>query len=49
MPLFIYNALNNIDIKIHGDGLQTRSISSAKDIAFLLSNMSFNLDKVNQK
>ena len=48
VPLFIYNALNNIDIKIHGDGLQTRS-SSAKDIAFGLSNMSFNLDKVNQE
>ena len=49
VPLFIYNALNNIDINIHGDGLQTRSISSAKDIAFGLSNMSFNLDKVNQE
>ena len=49
VPLFIYNALNNIDINIHGDGLQTRSISSAKDISFGLSKMSFNLHKVNQE
>ena len=33
VPLFVYNALNNKDIIIHGDGLQTRSISHARDIA----------------
>lgn len=33
IPIFISNALNNFDINIHGDGLQTRSISSAIDIA----------------
>lgn len=47
VPLFIFNALNNIDINIHGDGLQTRSISSAKDISLGLSNMANDLDKVN--
>tara|TARA_B100001057_G_scaffold173802_2_gene174535 strand:- start:7877 stop:8857 length:981 start_codon:yes stop_codon:yes gene_type:complete len=39
VPLFIYNALNNIDINIHGDGNQTRSISSAEDISRGLSSM----------
>ena len=39
VPLFIYNALNNKDLNIHGDGLQTRSISSAKDISTGLSEM----------
>ena len=33
VPLFIKLALDNKDITIHGDGLQTRSISHAKDIA----------------
>ena len=37
VPLFIINALNNIDIDIHGDGLQTRSICHAGDIALGLS------------
>ncbi len=39
VPLFIYNALNNIKLNIHGDGTQTRSISSAIDIADGLSSM----------
>lgn len=33
IPLFIKEAKNDRDIIIHGDGLQTRSISHAKDIA----------------
>jgi UDP-glucose 4-epimerase len=46
VPLFIYNALNNIDINIHGDGLQTRSISSAEDIARGLLTMADHLNNV---
>ena len=38
VPLFIDLALKNQDINIHGDGLQTRSISHAKDIAEGFSN-----------
>ena len=37
VPLFIKQAKENKDINIHGDGLQTRSISSAEDIAYGLS------------
>ena len=33
VPLFVYNALHNKEILIHGDGEQTRSISQAGDIA----------------
>ena len=39
VPLFVFNALKNIDINIHGDGLQTRSISSATDISLGLFKM----------
>lgn len=46
VPLFIYNALNNIDINIHGEGLQTRSISSAEDIAKGLSLMTAKQEQV---
>lgn len=49
VPLFIYNALNNLDIEIHGDGLQTRSISSARDIANGLKLMSNKLKQVNKQ
>lgn len=49
VPLFIYNALNNLDIEIHGDGLQTRSISSARDIANGLKLMSNKLEQVNKQ
>ena len=49
VPLFIYNALNSIDINIHGDGLQTRSISSAIDIAQGLSSMTKNLESVHNE
>ena len=38
VPLFIDLALKNQDINIHGDGLQTRSISHALDIAEGFSN-----------
>ena len=33
IPYFVTLALNNEDINIHGDGLQTRSISHSSDIA----------------
>lgn len=49
VPLFAKQALLNEDIVIHGDGLQTRSISSAKDIAMGISSMSENLDQVNNQ
>lgn len=39
VPLFISLALQNKDITIHGDGLQTRSISHAKDISKGLSDI----------
>ncbi len=39
VPLFVDLALKGKDITIHGDGLQTRSISHAKDIANGLTNM----------
>ena len=38
VPLFVDLALKNQDINIHGDGLQTRSISHALDIAEGFSN-----------
>lgn len=43
VPLFVNLALQGKDITIHGDGMQTRSISHAKDIAqglFKMSNVS---------
>lgn len=33
VPLFIYNAYNDIDISIHGDGLQTRCVTHGSDLA----------------
>ncbi len=49
VPLFIYNALNNIELNIHGDGMQTRSISSAIDIASGLSSMSKKQNSINNE
>ena len=49
VPLFIANAINNIEITIHGDGLQTRSISSARDISRGLKSMIDNLVNVNNQ
>ena len=49
VPLFIANSINNIDITIHGDGLQTRSISSARDISRGLEIMINNLETVNNQ
>jgi len=49
VPLFIYNALNNIELNIHGDGMQTRSISSALDIADGLSSMCEKQNSVNNE
>ena len=49
VPLFIANSINNIDITIHGDGLQTRSISSARDISRGLKIMINNLETVNNQ
>ena len=49
VPLFIYNALNNIELNIHGDGQQTRSISSAIDIASGLSSMSKKQNSINNE
>ncbi len=47
VPLFIFNALNGLDLRIHGDGLQTRSISSARDISFGLNSMAKYKAKIN--
>lgn len=47
VPAFVDKALRGEDIFIHGDGLQTRSISHAMDIAYGLKLMVDNLDKVN--
>lgn len=47
VPMFIDRALRNEDILIHGDGLQTRSISHALDIANGLYSMYLNSDKLN--
>ena len=49
VPLFIYNSLKGLDINIHGDGLQTRSISSARDISNGLSLMLNKLKDVNSE
>ena len=45
--LCVSNALNDIEINIHGDGLQTRSISSAIDIAEGISQTLINKNKLN--
>jgi len=47
IPAFVHKALKGEDITIHGDGLQTRSISDAKDIAYGLKLMVDNLDSIN--
>lgn len=47
LPLFIDKAIKGEDIIIHGDGLQTRSMSHALDIAEGLSNMVSKLDILN--
>jgi UDP-glucose 4-epimerase len=47
IPIFVSNALNDIEINIHGDGLQTRSISSAIDIAEGISQTLINKNKLN--
>ena len=49
VPLFIDLALSNKEIHIHGNGLQTRSISHAIDIASGLKNISYNNEKTNGK
>lgn len=47
VPAFVDKALRGEDIFIHGDGLQTRSISHAKDVAYGLKLMVGNLKKIN--
>ncbi|MDB9793364.1 NAD-dependent epimerase/dehydratase family protein [Flavobacteriaceae bacterium] len=47
IPMFIDRALSNKDILIHGDGLQTRSISHALDIANGLKSMSMKINELN--
>jgi UDP-glucose 4-epimerase len=49
IPLFIDKALKGESITIHGDGLQTRSISHALDIANGLKLIINNLEKVNKE
>jgi UDP-glucose 4-epimerase len=46
IPYFVTLALNNEDINIHGDGLQTRSISHSLDIAQGFKQVYDNFDKV---
>lgn len=33
-PLFAYNAFNNINLTVHGDGSQTRCVAHGSDLAF---------------
>jgi len=47
IPYFVTLALNGEDINIHGDGLQTRSISHSADIAYGFKQLYDNFDKVN--
>lgn len=47
IPMFVWRALHNEDIFIHGDGKQTRSISHALDIAKGLVSMVNNIDDLN--
>ena len=46
LPMFIDRALKNQDILIHGDGLQTRSMSHALDIANGLKSMSLKINEL---
>ena len=47
LPMFIDRALKNQDILIHGDGLQTRSMSHALDIANGLKSMLYKFNDIN--
>ena len=47
MPIFIQKAIQNKDIVIHGDGLQTRSLSHVSDIVEGLIQMGIKFSKVN--
>lgn len=47
VPMFIDKALRGEDIIIHGDGLQTRSMSHALDIATGLTTMANKIDELN--
>lgn len=47
LPLFIDKALKGEDIIIHGDGLQTRSMSHALDIVEGLNSMINNIESLN--
>lgn len=47
VPMFVDKALKGEDIIIHGDGLQTRSMSHALDIATGLSSMVNKIDELN--
>ena len=47
LPLFIDRAIKNKDIFIHGNGLQTRSMSHAKDIAKGLFSMAMKINDLN--
>ena len=49
VPVFVHNALLDKDITIHGDGLQTRSICHALDIANGLKLMLNNLEGINKQ
>lgn len=49
VPLFVYNALHDKEILIHGDGEQTRSISHAGDIAEGLFLVIKNFEKTNSE
>ena len=49
IPTFVHNALLDRDITIHGDGLQTRSICHALDIANGLKLMLNNLKEINNQ
>ena len=47
MPIFIQKAMQNKDIVIHGDGLQTRSLSHVSDIVEGLIQMGIKFSNVN--
>ena len=47
IPLFVDKALKGESIHIHGDGMQTRSISHALDIAYGLSKLIQHMNSVN--
>jgi UDP-glucose 4-epimerase len=49
IPMFVDKAIRNEPIKIHGDGLQTRSISHALDISYGLNSLLNHMDRVNNE